>query len=882
MVKEDTTNRVRRSVARRLILVTVMFSVTVTLFATAGQLYLDYKNDVGAINARVEQIRSGHLAGLVASIWSFDENLTRIQLEGLLRMPDIEFLAINQNGKEKWMVGELISKKIISVELPLEYLSQGTKVPVGNLQIVASLDAVYGRLIEKGFTILLTVGILIFLVTGFLFYVVQRLITRHLTSLATYTRTVKYDEVVQPFRFDRDRSNADPSDEFDVIAHEMNETWASLKSAYDDQKDHKEQLEQKVLDLTRAETALHRSEERFRDFAHASSDWFWETDLEGKINWESEIAEGAGWHGLDMVVGKSREEIAGDLLSQTDWQPYQQALAAHLEFKNFEYCYPGSDGNTRFARISGNPRLGTNGEYLGHRGVASNITEIKLAETALRQSEEIFRSLVEGSLQGMLVLVDATVVYANSAAARIFGYGDEEIIGVHGDDLTSATDLNRLRDFRHSKGEGNLIVVARRKDGSHFDCETMSTNINWQGKPARLSTMLDVSERKRAEESLRQAQKMEAVGQLTGGVAHDFNNLLAVMIGHAEMLGQAYGDDDEAALSVGAIIQAVDRASSLTSRLLAFSRQQQLSPVATDVTDLIRSLDDMLRRTLGETIDLKIVNGADLWLATIDPHQFESAVLNLGINARDAMPKGGTLVIETANVTLDQTYVEQYDELTPGDYLKVSVSDTGFGISAEDLAKVFEPFFTTKDVGKGSGLGLSMVYGFAKQSTGHVTIYSEVDHGTTVKLYIPRAHGSLDADDQKEEEPKHERGSERILIVEDEANVRFISVKLLRNQGYDIVEAADSQEAIKHLEDGGLFDLIFTDVVLPGGLNGVEIAEEAKRIQPNIKVLFTTGYAENAVVHHGQLDPATTLVNKPYRKTELLEKVRAILDGEDA
>jgi signal transduction histidine kinase/CheY-like chemotaxis protein len=388
----------------------------------------------------------------------------------------------------------------------------------------------------------------------------------------------------------------------------------------------------------------------------------------------------------------------------------------------------------------------------------------------------------------------------------------------------------------------------------------------------------DITERKALEEQLLHAQRMEAVGQLTGGVAHDFNNLLGVMIGNTELLGDRIGGDEKAGRNIAALTQAIDRAASLTSRLLAFSRQQKLSPVAADVTDLIGGLKDMLQRTLNETIDLRIDVVPELWPATIDPHQFENALVNLAVNARDAMPQGGKLTIETANVTLDETYAEQQHEVLPGDYVMVAVSDTGTGMPPEVLEKVFEPFFTTKEFGKGSGMGLSMVYGFVKQSNGHITIYSEIGHGSTVKFFMPRSHEAAAKQAAWDDPPEFAGGSERILVVEDEESVREISVSILKNQGYDVVEAADGKQAIRLLKNGDPFDLLFIDVVLPGGLNGVEFAEQAKRIQPGVKTLYTTGYAENAVVHYGRLAPGVTMVNKPYRRAELLEKVRNILD----
>ena len=428
----------------------------------------------------------------------------------------------------------------------------------------------------------------------------------------------------------------------------------------------------------------------------------------------------------------------------------------------------------------------------------------------------------------------------------------------------------QLRMEQHRNPSGTFEV--RRTDS------TLQVSENRTPDGGTLHIVVDVSEQRAVEEHLRRAQRMEAVGQLTGGVAHDFNNLLAVMIGNAEILEESLGDDEELNQNIQAIIRSVNRGSSLTSRLLAFSRQQTLAPSSANVTDLVGGLDDMIRRTLGETIDLKIVAAPNLWPAMIDAHQFENAVINMAINARDAMPNGGKLVINSSNVVLDANYSERQQEVTPGEYVELAVSDTGTGMSPEVLERVFEPFFTTKDVGEGSGLGLSMVYGFAKQSNGHVTIDSEIGHGTTAKLYMPRSQGPFTHEELVDEKLRQQQGFERILIVEDDPNVRDVPVTLLRDQGYEIVEAGNGEEAIAHLKNDQIFDLIFTDIGLPGGMNGVEVAEEAKRIQPDIKILFTTGYVENALAHEWQFDPAVMLVKKPYRKTELLEKVRAVLD----
>lgn len=393
-----------------------------------------------------------------------------------------------------------------------------------------------------------------------------------------------------------------------------------------------------------------------------------------------------------------------------------------------------------------------------------------------------------------------------------------------------------------------------------------------------LGSMMDITERTAVERQLREAQKLEAVGQLTGGVAHDFNNLLTVIIGTAESLSERVSDDAESLMLAEMTSAAAERGAELTNRLLAFARRQPLEPRPTDIGRLLMGLDVMLRRTLSEQINLEVIRGGGLWSALVDPGQLETAILNLAINARDAMPSGGRLTIETSNVSLDQDYAAQHDEVSPGQYVMVSVSDTGTGMDRTVVERAFDPFFTTKDVGQGSGLGLSMVYGFAKQSRGHAKIYSEVGEGTTVRLYLPRSIAGLTPhiEPASEDAP---RGSERILVVEDDALVRDHVARLLRALGYDVALAVHAADAMTVLTEERPFDLLFTDVVMPGNMNGRQLSDAAKRVQPSLKVLFTSGYTENAIVHHGRLDPGVALLSKPYRRGDLAKRVRQVLDG---
>jgi signal transduction histidine kinase len=397
--------------------------------------------------------------------------------------------------------------------------------------------------------------------------------------------------------------------------------------------------------------------------------------------------------------------------------------------------------------------------------------------------------------------------------------------------------------------------------------------------------------RKKAEDSLRQAQKMEVVGQLTGGMAHDFNNLLTIVMGGLEIIErqmtalpaspalQRIGRARELAL------EGVNRAAKLTERLLAFSRRQPLSPQPVEPDKLIAGISELLRRTIGETISLETIAAEDIWGTHTDPNQLENALLNLAINARDAMPNGGSLTIETENCHLDTAYAAAAEEpIAPGQYVMIAVSDTGTGMDAATMEHAFEPFFTTKDVGKGTGLGLSQVYGFVRQSAGHIRIYSEPGHGTTVKIYLPRYFGTRQARAIAARTRNTERatGTECILVVEDDDSLRAYTTEILRDLGYDVAEAAHAAAALLVLEEEArTIDLLFTDVVMPGGMNGRQLADEALARRPGLKVLFTTGYSRYAIGDHNQLDPNLQLIGKPFTIDALATKVRGILDGGD-
>jgi signal transduction histidine kinase/response regulator RpfG family c-di-GMP phosphodiesterase len=381
------------------------------------------------------------------------------------------------------------------------------------------------------------------------------------------------------------------------------------------------------------------------------------------------------------------------------------------------------------------------------------------------------------------------------------------------------------------------------------------------------------AEQRETAAALAQSQKMEAVGKLTGGVAHDFNNVLQVIGGNLQLAVQESNGNEALTRRLTCAHEAVERGAKLASQLLAFARRQPLEPVALDISRLLRSSDDMLRRALGETIELETVVSGGLWNTLADPNHLQNVIVNLAINARDAMDGSGRLTIEAGNAMLDDEYTRHHDDLASGQYVMVAVSDTGCGMTPETLARAFEPFYTTKPEGRGTGLGLSMAYGFMKQTGGHIKLYSEPGHGTTVKLYLPRSMEDEAVRVEAANDPVT-GGTETILVVEDDANVRATAVDMLTQLGYQVLKAVDAQSALSVLESGVHVDLLFSDVVMPGPMRSVELARRAKDMLPALEVLFTSGYTENAIVHGGRLDPGVALISKPYRRDALARKVR--------
>ncbi len=593
---------------------------------------------------------------------------------------------------------------------------------------------------------------------------------------------------------------------------------------------------------------------------------------------------------------------------------FRDAVAGDVRDYSVQYrIVRPSDGETRWISVKSTIERDENGKAIRLVGAHTDVTEQVVADLALRQSEEQFRRLADqlaelnatlaqrveektrerdriwNVSQDLLVVADRDGVWrtVNPAWTKTLGWSEAELLNRTSEWLEHPDDGGLTRTEVNRLIQGNLTVKFegrfRHKDGSY-------RWLSWTGVPDQdhiYAVARDVTAEKAAadrlkatEEALLQSQKMEAVGQLTGGIAHDFNNLLTGIVGSLDLLQTRLnqGRTENVARYINAAMTSANRAAALTHRLLAFARRQPLIPKSVDANQLVVSLEDLLRRTIGETIDLEIAAPDDLWCTLCDPNQLESALLNLAINARDAMPDGGKLTIATANARIAGLTAET-PALLPGDYICIEVTDTGVGMSAEVAARAFDPFFTTKPIGQGTGLGLSMIYGFARQSNGHVTIDSRLGQGTSIKLYLPRHHGDIAASHASAARAaEHAATGETVLVVEDEPVVRGVILEMLHEEGYRTLEAVDGPSGLRILRTNGRVDLLITDVGLPG-MNGRQLADQARETRPRLKILFVTGYAESVAISEAFLQPGMEMITKPFDLDHLSRRVRAMISG---
>ena len=609
--------------------------------------------------------------------------------------------------------------------------------------------------------------------------------------------------------------------------------------------------------------------------------------------WKSDY----GFAGQD-VIGRSHYELLPEIPER--WREVHRRCLAGASERSEADPLLRPDGRTEWVRWLIRPWHQPSGEIGGIIIFSEFVTErieaeqaLKASEARLREEEAKYRRTVDLAPAGIAhVGADGRFLMVNEFLCRMLGYGRDELLAMNVVDVTAEDDRAETQDILVQRAAGSvpsgrLVKRYRHRDGRLIWADVTFVSEAGVGRsgPYGLAIINDITLQKQAETErlrfaaqLQQAQKMEAIGQLTGGMAHDFNNLLAVILGNLDFLGELPGLPESAQELVQGAAEAALRGAELTRNLLAFARRQPLAPAPAEIAKVVQDAGKLLARTLGGNVVLEVQLGDALWPILIDAAQLESAILNLAVNARDAMPGGGKLTIEARNVTLDPDDCQQNAEAVPGDFVVVTVSDTGTGMPPEIVAKAFDPFFTTKGVG-GTGLGLSMVHGFVRQSGGHTRLYSEFGRGTRIDLYLPRAAAAVAPSTAPALPLERARRGESVLVVEDNDPLRRLALRRLADLGYQTIEARDAAEALSVLRGATPIDLLFTDMVMPGGMTGRELAEAAQALRPRLKVLFTSGFTAVAPVEHGGPDLGQALLTKPYQMATLARRVRAALDG---
>ncbi|MCF8114748.1 MAG: PAS domain S-box protein [Desulfotignum sp.] len=843
-----------------MVLATIAFSSFITLLTTSYQLYSDYKNDIAAIDGYFELIKDSYLESLTTSVWMYDEKQISAQLDGLIKIPDMEHLGIKAGDDHFWSSGSLRAKHKITHHFPLVFKHRNKEFEIGMLSATASLDKVYNRLIGKAFSILISNAVRAFFVSCFILFIFHLLVTRRLIRLSRIVENI--DIKKYPIEIEIKKSKRKKSiDEIDQVVYALGKTQQKLFASYEELKQSQDELFQiftMSIDLI--------------CIANINTLTF------VKVN--PAFIDTLGFSEKELLSKSFMEFIHPDDVLSTQ-RVVDEDLKAGKTVLNFENRYICKDGSYRWFRWVSHPQPEKGITY----AIAHDVTVLKQSVKELEESHQRFLTILD-AIDAHIYVADMEtyeILFMNSKMQKDFGGDKTGDICYHAfrknSEPCECCTNDRLVD-KHGSPAGVRIWDDKNPVTGRYYIN-YDRAIEWiDGRLVRMQIATDITDLKKMEAQLNQAQKMESVGRLAGGVAHDFNNMLGVILGHTELALLQADETHDLHADLNEIQNAAKRSADLVKKLLAFARKQTISPRQLDLNNTVESMLNMLRRLIGEDIDLVWQPGAHLWPVKMDPSQIDQILANLCVNARDAISGVGKLTIETGIKSLDEEYCKEHPGFIPGDFVLLAVSDNGCGMEKDTLANLFEPFFTTKEVGKGTGLGLATVYGIVKQNNGFINVYSEPGQGSTFRIFLPRLVVDEDTDKAVPDKKAAAGGTETILLVEDETSILRMTRMMLERKGYSVLPAATPAEAVeKATNHSGAIDLLMSDVVMPE-MNGRDLAAQIIGLCPGIRLLFMSGYTANVIAHHGVLDAGVAFIQKPFSMADLMVKVREVLDKE--
>lgn len=867
----------RRSLAYRLGLGIILFSSLLALLGTTVQLFFEYRRDLSAIDTTLTQIPGSHLAAIVSSLWVYDLELLDTQLRGIANLPDIGYVGIRKgDGQVIDLGGSRVQDGLVR-EFPLTHRHRGEDRFLGTLIVDVSLAGVYRRLWDRVVVILVTQTAKTFIVSIFIVILFYFLVGRHLRTMAEYARALGLHNLEKPLRLSR---HARQDDELGLVEAAINNMRGNLLA--------------EIEAVRAAQAAVAAGEERYRTLVGNIPGIVYRCQISApwRVEYISEPIEAiSGYPRNAFLAG----DIAyGSLIHPEDLARVDGEVRRRVEQGQafaVEYRLLDKGGGVHHMFEKGVAVYGQGGEPLWLDGVILDLTEHKKVERTLLERELLLGSIIENTSDAIFYKDrQGRYLLANSATLRAVGRGADEVIGKTDEEIFPGESAAIIRgNDRQVLESGSSLMSEERLATAYGDTfwqANKSPLFDGDGKVlgvvgiSRNITELKQAERRNEELERRvlQAEKMETVGRLAGGVAHDFNNMLGVILGHSEMALAELGEGHPLREALEEIEKAARRSAGLTAQLLAFARQQTVAPRLLDLNEAVTGMVKMLERVIGEHLELRWLPAPGAKMVRIDPTQVEQLLVNLCVNARDAIVDTGCITIETGAVHFDRPPVSAGQDLPAGEYVLVAISDNGMGMDQETLAHLFEPFFTTKETGRGTGLGLATVDGIVRQNSGFIEVVSRPGQGSRFTVYLPRAQGELPG-----AEPavalRAGGGGECILLVEDEAMLRAMSTTMLERGGYRVLSAAGGKEALLLAEKAGeTIDLLITDVVMPE-MNGRDLAATLTSRSPGMACLFMSGYTADVIAHHGVLDSGVHFLQKPFSAKELAAKVREVLDA---